>query len=388
MDNLLTFNLRVPVGVQVVSHLISENTLLEQFMLILSSTVSGCKFDKHRKEIEALALQLQSASRMELQGALALYAGKVAEQVLANFVPEVSRILGKEKGTPVIDPPPPPSPPSPPQTPEEQQQQETQKQLSDFAAKNLAGFPQFSPQKIQDITSQAAESIHAIAAKSHIPEPLIPKAAQLAFYDFTVLYDDSVSMGTEPTRIPTTQQTIRGLYKAAKLLNPRNHFSLRSFEGADFDDVASEKDLADLIAAMTFDTGANVAGPLKQKVLDPLSAAAAGGSLRPTVVVIITDGDLGSSVADFAASVTGFKAKVEKAAPGPAVLFLLCRVGTDEDAAASLKVLDSTPGVKDLILYAEESIDTKLAAAGGDVDTYVGVVIQDLVKAMDLQVVA
>jgi hypothetical protein len=65
---------------------------------------------------------------------------------------------------------------------------ETKKQLNEFATKNLAGFPQFSEDKIQEITSQAATNIQGIAAKSNIPAEEIPKAAQLAFYDFTILY--------------------------------------------------------------------------------------------------------------------------------------------------------------------------------------------------------
>lgn len=99
-------------------------------------------------------------------------------------------------------------------------------------------------------------------------------------------------MTTEESRIPTTQETIRGLYKAAKTLNPDNKFSVRSFEGSDFDNVATESDLTNVISGMTFNTSANVAGPLKNKILDPLSTAAVEKKLNPTIVVIITDGDV------------------------------------------------------------------------------------------------
>lgn len=99
-------------------------------------------------------------------------------------------------------------------------------------------------------------------------------------------------MTTEESRIPTTQETIKGLYKAAKTLNPTNKFSVRSFEGSEYDNVATESDLTDIISAMTFETGANVAGPLKKKILDPLATAAMEKKLNPTIVVIITDGDV------------------------------------------------------------------------------------------------
>ncbi|KAB8079694.1 hypothetical protein BDV29DRAFT_151612 [Aspergillus leporis] len=398
MDNLLTFNLRVPVGVQVVSHLISENTIIEQFLLILSSTLGGCKYEKYRKEIESFTNgPLSGLGRLELQSALTLFAGKVADQILSDFVPELSVLTGKNLqgvSMPVIDnigrvstapseaTPEPPAEPEPP-APEV----ETKKQLNEFVSKNLAGFPQFSEDKVEEITSQAATSIQAIAAKSNIPAEEIPKAAQLAFYDFTILYDDSGSMTTEESRIPTTQETIRGLYKAAKTLNPDNKFSVRSFEGSDYDNVATESDLTDIISSMTFNTGANVAGPLKSKILDPLSLAAAEKKLNPTVVVIITDGDLGSSVPEFSSTVTKFKSQLDAAKnTGPAVLFLLCRVGNDQSAARSLKELNTAAGVKDLIFYGEDPIDTKLESVGGDIDTYVGVIISDLIKAMDLQV--
>lgn len=96
MDNLLTFNLRVPVGVQVVSHLISENTIMEQFLLILSSTLGGCKYERYRKEIESFTNgPLSGLSRFELQGALSLFAGKVADQILSDFVPELAALTGK-----------------------------------------------------------------------------------------------------------------------------------------------------------------------------------------------------------------------------------------------------------------------------------------------------
>lgn len=71
---------------------------------------------------------------------------------------------------------------------------ETKKQLSEFASKNLAGFPQFSEEKIQTITDLAAANIQSIAAKSGIPPEEIPKAAQLAFYDFQILYGTAFSL--------------------------------------------------------------------------------------------------------------------------------------------------------------------------------------------------
>jgi hypothetical protein len=106
-------------------------------------------------------------------------------------------------------------------------------------------------------------------------------------------------MTTESSRIPTTKETIKGLYKAAKTLNPDNKFSIRSFEGSDFDNVTTESDLTNIVTAMTFETGANVAIPLKNKILGPLATAAMEKKLNPTIVVIITDGDVLSLLIPF-----------------------------------------------------------------------------------------
>ncbi|EPS25575.1 hypothetical protein POX_c03952 [Penicillium oxalicum] len=407
MDNgLLTFNLRVPVGLQVVSHLVNENTILEQFLLILSSTLSGCKYERYRKDIEGFTNgPLAQLGRMELQSALTLFASKIADHILSDFVPELAALTGQSiqsVNMPVIDnvgkvstapsddtPEDIPVPAEPEPEPEAPAPEvETKKQLSEFASKNLAGFPQFSEEKIQTITDLAAANIQSIAAKSGIPPEEIPKAAQLAFYDFQILYDDSGSMNSEDSRIPTTQETVKGLYKAAKTLNPDNKFSIRSFEGSEFDNVASETELDDIVSSMTFDTGANVAKPLRKKILEPLATAAMENRLNPTIVVIITDGDLGSTVPEFTAQVTKFKSQLDGAKnTGPAVLFCLCRVGNDESAARSLKELNSEAGTKDLIFYGEDPIDDKLQSVGGDIDAYVGVIISDLIKAMDLQTI-
>lgn len=271
MDNLLTFNLRVPVGLQVVSHLISENTILEQLLLTLSSVINGCKFEDYRKDIEVFSHgPLQSANSLQVQHALAIYAKGIADKMLADFVPEMTQLLGLAPGPQLPQPTPPAEPPAEPpaqpptQSPEEA---ETKKKLTSFAEKNFSGFPQFSPDRIEQITNQAATNIQSIAEKSKIPPEEIPKAAQLAFYDFVVLYDDSGSMTTEPSRISTTKETIEGLYKASKVLNPANPFSIRSFEGPQWENVSAESDLTDILSKLAFNTGASVAAPDRKSVV-------------------------------------------------------------------------------------------------------------------------
>ncbi|GIJ89328.1 hypothetical protein Asppvi_008266 [Aspergillus pseudoviridinutans] len=185
-------------------------------------------------------------------------------------------------------------------------------------------------------------------------------------------------MTSKESCIPTTQETIWGLYKVAKSLNPDNKFSVHSFKGSDFDNVATESDLTNVILSMTFNTGANIAQRLKDKILDPLSKAAVEKKLNPTVM-------LSSSIPKFSAQVTKFKSQLDSAnATGPTILFCLCHVGNNQSAAGSLKELNTDPAIKNLILYSKDPINTKLQSIGGDSNAYVRVIISDLIKALDL----
>jgi hypothetical protein len=58
--------------------------------------VGGCKYEKYRKEIESFTNgHFSGLCRLELQSALTLFAGKVAEQILSDFVPELAALTGK-----------------------------------------------------------------------------------------------------------------------------------------------------------------------------------------------------------------------------------------------------------------------------------------------------
>jgi hypothetical protein len=61
------------------------------------------------------------------------------------------------------------------------------KELDTFAKKNLTGFTQLSPEKIQDTAAKAAAKVQTVAGKYSIEPAAVTKAAQLAFYDFILL---------------------------------------------------------------------------------------------------------------------------------------------------------------------------------------------------------
>lgn len=63
---------------------------------------------------------------------------------------------------------------------------------------------------------------------------------------------------------------------------------------------------------------------------------------------------------------------------GPAVVFLICRVGSDDQAAQSLLQLKQNEAIRDIVLYSEDKLDLKLQEAGNDVNKYAGWVSFDI----------
>ena len=54
------------------------------------------------------------------------------------------------------------------------------------------------------------------------------------------------------------------------------------------------------------------------------------------------------------------------------MVFLICRVGSDKTAAESLLLLKKNETIRDIVLYSEDKLDTKLQEAGGDVNKFAG----------------
>jgi len=98
------------------------------------------------------------------------------------------------------------------------------------------------------------------------------------------------------TRIATTKATIRGLFTAARLLNQDTKFTVRSFSGPQWENVPTQIDMDSVLNAMVFNTGESLPGPLNARVTTPVLAAASTRVLKPTIVVMITDGDVSSHV--------------------------------------------------------------------------------------------
>jgi hypothetical protein len=212
---------------------------------------------------------------------------------------------------------------------------------------------------------------------------------------------------TGDTRIPTTKATIRGLFTAARMLNQETKFTVRSFTGPQWENVPTQLDMDSVLNAMVFNTGESLPGPLNARVTTPMLAAASTRVLKPTIVVMITDGDVSSlspvesgrssthvltatclhslqigSLDDFRNAITSFKSTLDGSGfAGPVVILLVCRVGTDPDAEKSLMSLKTDPSIANWLYYNENSLDQRIATMTDE--AFVGTVSHSLPGAME-----
>ncbi|GIJ89329.1 hypothetical protein Asppvi_008267 [Aspergillus pseudoviridinutans] len=96
---------------------------------------------------------------LKLQGTLTLFTNKVANQILFGLMSKLAALTGKNiqiPSMPMIDNISTVNTEPSKDTPKNPAKVETKKQLNEFATKNLASFPQFSEDKIQEITSQGS----------------------------------------------------------------------------------------------------------------------------------------------------------------------------------------------------------------------------------------
>ncbi|KAL4912893.1 hypothetical protein BDW62DRAFT_206041 [Aspergillus aurantiobrunneus] len=367
MDHYIPLTLRVPLALRIASP-----WLFDELSLLLASILSTGKYQPQRAEIDAARSSgfMQDVDPQRLQQVVEIVAGQFADEIAEEFLPRVRALLEAEKE----------------EEPAVPSADETKEDLGAFVEANFQGSKSLPKEQVQRIVAQVADRAQLIAQKYKVPPQTVTKAARLSFYDYIVFYDDSKSMRND-SRIPTLKATVRGLFSAARLLNADAKFSVIPFaDKAEWENVRTEGELEEIISQMKFHTSARVAEPLAKRVLQPIAAKVSDGeSLHPTVVVVVTDGGIGVTVSKFGKMVSQFKSYlVEQGYDGPTVLFLVCRVGNDDEAAESLRQINETPSIQEVIYYSNDSLDLKLETLQ-DPDAYVGEVIADLVRAMELQ---
>ncbi|KAL2179534.1 uncharacterized protein P884DRAFT_267948 [Thermothelomyces heterothallicus CBS 202.75] len=95
-------------------------------------------------------------------------------------------------------------------------------------------------------------------------------------------------------------------------------------------------------------------------------------------------------VTDFGNAIAKFKKTLrENGSVGPATLFLICRVGSDNESARTLEALNDNTAINDIVLYSKSQLDLKLdeSEKEGHVDGYIGWVVVELLRAMELQLI-
>jgi hypothetical protein len=94
------------------------------------------------------------------------------------------------------------------------------------------------------------------------------------------------------TRIKMLKSSIYGLFEAAHLSNSEVPFSLHSFEGLTWQNLETKQELNQAISSMKYGSRKDAVQPLYSRVLHPLFQNASRRELSPTVVVVITSGDV------------------------------------------------------------------------------------------------
>ncbi|RYP05198.1 hypothetical protein DL764_003978 [Monosporascus ibericus] len=214
-------------------------------------------------------------------------------------------------------------------------------------------------------------------------EEAAAQVPQLALYDFILVC--GVSSMMELPRIPTLEATVTRLYRILRDLGSERSFSIIPFKGETYEDLKSDADVRGALDSLNYNTGASTARPLRNIVIPLLEEEAVNGTLRPTVVVVITDANV-SGVREFGDQIGNFKDMLEsKGNNGPAVLLLICRVGDDQNEKAKLRKLKENDNIRKMLLYSEDQLDSRLAELQHDIVKYTRWVVGELLKAMELQ---
>jgi hypothetical protein len=97
VENYVGFTLRVPVGLHVVSPMVTTNTLLDEFCLQLCTALGGDRYKPQRTEIEAALSHgpLNKIARLDLNRAMVALAMETAESLSSDFLSKLRAKLDK-----------------------------------------------------------------------------------------------------------------------------------------------------------------------------------------------------------------------------------------------------------------------------------------------------
>jgi outer membrane biosynthesis protein TonB len=138
--NYHTFTLQIPIGIHVVTPMATSSSLLDQFSLLIATSLGALQQEAQRKEIErAMTTEpLSLIQHYELDLALRRMAYETAQKIAVDFVPTLMAKLKLElPALPVPEEvkPAPNSEPEPEQSPKEEPEQKTEQKPEPEEAK-------------------------------------------------------------------------------------------------------------------------------------------------------------------------------------------------------------------------------------------------------------
>lgn len=94
-DSYLGFNVRLPIGLQVISPIVNSNTPLDDFALFLCTVLGTDQFQPYRTELEASLRDgpLKGTNRTKLNVAVRSLAIESAEEITSNFISKLKEKL-------------------------------------------------------------------------------------------------------------------------------------------------------------------------------------------------------------------------------------------------------------------------------------------------------
>ncbi|KAF3081128.1 hypothetical protein TWF102_001664 [Orbilia oligospora] len=259
--------------------------------------------------------------------------------------------------------------------PQEDLEQEYAAYAEEFIRRNFKGLLDPNTPNFKEMMRTAARKAKDIMKKYDITPEDAKKVTKLALYDFAILCDDSSSMmpyGNEKMedRVTPLKDTLGRISEMATIIEPSG-VSLRflNYENdwCGWDNMKSRDviyrrfvEVEDIWGGWT-----QLGTVLDQKIIQPMvmDKVRNGTFVKPLIVVVITDGQpFGEREDAFKEAVLRCKRSREVVGYGEAsVIFIISRVGSDENAHAFLSGLKRSKELREWVYCNMDRLDDNSA---------------------------
>lgn len=206
-----------------------------------------------------------------------------------------------------------------------------------------------------------------------------PVPLELNSYDFLLCLDDSTSMQANPAR-RTLEAVARGLFK--KIEKVGKDFVLWPYEGSPSAALKTAGNLEDALVNVQSLANSDALTFLENKVLPSLKAKAQQKTLKPTLVVMVSGGELGN-VQDFVNALVRFKSELQGFGyKNTRVLFFIVWVGAPQSSSAAINSLKNIPAAKGVVYTTNDSLAFTEQQMGGNLNKSVEEILTPHIKTM------